>query len=52
MSTFTLDSFIKVTNELERVMVEISLCGCANLVNNWFVPVFLKGFVILIYSLR
>ena len=36
----------------ERVVVEISLYSCTKFSNNWFVPVFLRGAVILIYCLR
>ena len=52
MFTFIPDSFITVTHHLERVVVEIVLCGCTKLSSNWFVPAFLKGAVILIYFLR
>ena len=36
----------------ERVVVEISLYSCTKFSNDWFVPVFLRGAVILIYCLR
>ena len=52
MFTFIPDSFRTAAYHLERVVVEIGLCGCTTLSNNWFVPVFLKGAVILIYCLR
>ena len=48
MFKFTPDSFITVTLYLERVVVEIGLCGCTKLSSNWFEPTFLKGAVILI----
>ena len=43
MFTFIPDSFITVTHLLERVVVQIGLCGCTKLSSNWFVRVFLKG---------
>ena len=52
MFTFTPNCFITVTHHLERVVVEIGLCGCTKLSSNWFAPAFLKGAVILIYCLR
>ena len=52
MFTFIPDSFITVKHHIERVVVETGLCGCTILRNNWFVPVFLKSAVILIYCLR
>ena len=52
MFTFTPDSFVTVTHHVERVVVEIGLCGCTKLSSSWFVPVFLKDAVIGIYCLR
>ena len=48
MFIFNTDSFITGTHHLERVVVGIDLCDCTKLCSNWFVPVFLKGAVILI----
>ena len=52
MFKFTPDYFVTVTHHLERVVVEISLCGCTKLSSNWFLPAFLKGAAILIYCFR
>ena len=52
MFIFNTDSFITGTHHLERVVVGIDLCDCTKLCSNWFVPVFLKGAVILICCLR
>ena len=52
MFTVIPDYFIKVTHHLERVLVEIDLCGCTKLSNNWFLSVFLRDAVILIHCLR
>ena len=52
MFTFLPDSFIKIKHHLERVVVEIGLCGYTQLSSNWFVPAFIKGAAILIYCLR
>ena len=52
MFTFIQDSFIAVTHHLERVVVETGLCGCTKLSSNCFVPVILKGAVILMYCFR
>ena len=52
MFTFLPDSFIKIKHHLERVVVEIGLCGCTQLSSDWLVPEFLKGAAILIYCLR
>ena len=52
MFTVIPDYFIKVTHHLGRVLVEIGLCGCTKLSNNWFLSVFLKDAVILIHCLR
>ena len=52
MFTFIPDSFITYTHHLERFVVEIGLCCCTKLSNNWLVPVFLKGAANLIYCLR
>ena len=52
MFIFISDSFITVTHHLERVVVGVGLYGCTELSNNWFVSVFLKCAVILMYYLR
>ena len=52
MLAFIPDSVITITHHLQRLVVEIGLCGCSKLNNNWFVPIFLKGAFILIYCLR
>ena len=52
MLTFISGSFITITHLLDKVVVETGLCGCTKLSIDWFVPVFLKGTVILIYYLR
>ena len=52
MFSFIPDSFITVSHHLERVVVDIGLCDCTKLSNNWFVPVFIRGSVILIYCFR
>ena len=50
---FIPNSSITVTHHLERERVEIEIdCGCTKLSSSWFVPIFLKGAVILIYCFR
>ena len=52
MFTYIPDSFITGKQHSGKVIVEVGLCGCTKLSNDWFVTVVLKGAVILVYSLR